>query len=552
MVMNDPLIGRQLANFKIERLIGRGGMALVYYGEDQVLHRSVAIKIIDARLRDTPSYARRFVQEARTVAQWRHEHIVQVYYADQEEGLFYFVMEYIDGIDLELMFEQHEREGRLIPVEECLRIGRAVASALDYAHERGVIHRDIKPSNIMIARDGRVALTDFGLALDIEQGSVGETFGSALYMAPEQAQTSSKAVPQSDLYSLAVIMYQMLTGDVPFFDPSPTSVALQHLTQPPPSPRLLNPELNEQTERVLLKGLSKEPEERYQRGAALIEALANSFEPPEPDEAGVAVAAAPVPPVAAAERPSPPPAPPRWLPWLLTGGGLLLFLSLVFLAGLWLANNDDEPGPITQLTATLAATATTPATQVSPAPTDTLSQPIIMTSSATPVPAATTSPTPDLAITASPRPTEPEPQNEPTATVLYPDGRPLRLIYDDNSFYLLNPTQAEIPVRAISFEALEAATDQPTDYRFNGRRWSVFHPVVEGGHCDRLEITESPPYLLPVDCQGYNATVTPGRETTLVFWTARAGIDQFRVLWEAQEIGRCPTGGGHCLIYIPG
>jgi len=154
-----------------------------------------------------------------------------------------------------------------------LRIGKAVAEALDYAHRKGVVHRDVKPSNILVGRDGRVVLTDFGLALDVEQGSLGEVFGSSRYIAPEQARRSSGAVPQSDLYSLGVVLYEMLTGSAPFDDPSPTAVALQHVTLAPPPPRSINPKLNAETEAVLLKALSKSPKDRYKTGGELIAAL---------------------------------------------------------------------------------------------------------------------------------------------------------------------------------------------------------------------------------------------------------------------------------------
>ncbi len=292
---DDPLLGRQLANFRIERVIGRGGMAQVYYGQDIKLERPVAIKIIDVRYRGNPAYAERFVREARAVATWRHEHIIHIYYADDEDGLYYFVMEYIDGQDLSELISEYRTKGELIPHHEALRIGRAVAEALDYAHQQGLIHRDVKPSNVIVAHDGRVVLTDFGLALDVEQGSLGEVFGSSHYVAPEQARRSAAAVPQSDLYSLSVILYEMLTGRVPFDDPSPTAVAIQHVTLPPPLAREINPALNAETEAVLQKALSKSPDERYQTGRELVDALEKALPvgpsipaPLTPQEEGIA------------------------------------------------------------------------------------------------------------------------------------------------------------------------------------------------------------------------------------------------------------------------
>ena len=233
---DDPLIGRRLANFEIERPLGRGGMAQVYFGHDVKLRRPVAVKVIDARYRDKPAYAERFVREAQTIATWRQENTIQIYYADDQDGFYYFVMEYIDGDDLAKILADYKANDRRLPYDEVLRIGRAVANALDYAHGKGIIHRDVKPSNVMVAQDKRVVLTDFGLAMDAEMGSQGEVFGSAHYIAPEQARHSGSAVPQSDLYSLGIILYQMLTGRVPFNDPSSTTVAVQHLTMPVPPP----------------------------------------------------------------------------------------------------------------------------------------------------------------------------------------------------------------------------------------------------------------------------------------------------------------------------
>lgn len=276
---SDSIIGRQFANFRILRHLGHGGMADVYLGHDVQLQRSVAIKVLDARHQGDRAYAKRFIREAQAIASWRHENIIQVYYAGEEDGFSYFVMEYIDGRDLGDILK---RKRKLMPHDEVLRIGRAVANALDYAHQQGVVHRDVKPSNVMIAKDGRVVLMDFGLALDMAQGSVGEVFGSANYVSPEQARNSADAVPQSDLYSLGVMLYELLVGKLPFDDPSFTTVAIQHITEPPPPPREVNPELNQATERVLLKALHKSPDKRYRSAGQLLDALEKALQEPAP------------------------------------------------------------------------------------------------------------------------------------------------------------------------------------------------------------------------------------------------------------------------------
>jgi eukaryotic-like serine/threonine-protein kinase len=278
--MSDPLIGRQFANYKIESVLGRGGMAMVYFARDVSLQRPVAVKVIDAQYRQNVSFAQRFISEARSVAEWRHENIIQVYYADQEDDLYYFVMEYIDGLDLEELLRDYADEGELMPHHDVIQIGEAIASAIDYAHEKAVVHRDIKPSNVMISSDNRVVLTDFGLALDMQQGSLGEIFGTPHYVSPEQARRSADAVPQSDIYSLGIMLYEMLTGVVPFDDPSAASIALQHLATPPPSPRSLNPDLNQDTEDVLLRVLAKEPADRYSSATELMEELEKALQQP--------------------------------------------------------------------------------------------------------------------------------------------------------------------------------------------------------------------------------------------------------------------------------
>ncbi len=269
----DPMIGRQLAHYRIDRFIGRGGMASVYVATDTKLDKTVALKMIDARNQGNASYARRFVQEAKSIAKWRHERIVEIYDAGEEDGIYYYVMEYIHGADLRQVLKNTRDEGRLLPFANVIRIGKAFAEALDYIHSKGIIHRDVKPANIMLAQDKRIILTDFGLAMDLAEGDERLVISSPWYTAPEQSHQSGAATPLSDIYSLGVILYEMLVGQVPFDDPSPTSVAIQHLTQPPPTPSELNPALNSALDNVLLKALSKQPEDRYPTGAELMEAI---------------------------------------------------------------------------------------------------------------------------------------------------------------------------------------------------------------------------------------------------------------------------------------
>ncbi|HVP21003.1 MAG TPA: serine/threonine-protein kinase [Anaerolineaceae bacterium] len=269
----DPLIGSTFANYRIEYLLGRGGMASVYYGFDVQLQRAAAIKVIDERYSGDSAYAARFVHEARAMASWRHPNIPQIYQAGVEKDISYYAMEYIQGMDLEELMRRYQQKGELLPYTDVLKIGNAIADALDYAHHKGAIHRDLKPSNVMISEDDRVLLMDFGLVLVIDQGTRGEVFGSPQYIAPEQARNSADAVPQTDLYSLGVLLYEMLTGKLPFDDPSPASLAIKHITDDPPSPREVNPELSIEVEAVLLKTLRKLPQGRYQTGKELMTAL---------------------------------------------------------------------------------------------------------------------------------------------------------------------------------------------------------------------------------------------------------------------------------------
>lgn len=573
MSLTDPLIGKQLANFRIERVLGRGGMAQVYYGIDIKLQRPVAIKVIDARYRDNPQYARRFLTEARAIARWRHENIIQIYYADDEDGLYYYVMEYIDGPDLATILHEHATRGEKLPHPEVLRIGKAIAAALDYAHKHGIIHRDVKPSNIFLSRDGRVVLGDFGLALDLNQGSSGEAFGSPHYISPEQARRSTDATPLSDLYSLGVVLYEMLTGVVPFDDLSPTSVALQHLTQDPPPPRSLNPQLNPETEAVLLKALSKNPQERYPTGAALMDALEQALARPASSQERIL----PLPPMPAAvlggktrpvTRKIPPPAPrPKRRGWLWP---LLLLMAALF--GILFWGNLQLKGGLPALFPVLAPSLTPtptwtnlPTATVSPLPSNTASPTASPTATRThtPQPSATrtVSPTATRTVTASvtitaTETTPPETATPgvslpglPTATTTppFPNLKRMWLYYDNYGFYIYNASPDNRSISPFAFERLDGSN------RFGGFLWAEFYATLHPGRCMRIEIQKNPGnYLNPPLCRNYYlSTRSITADSSLIFWRPQPGSDQFRVLWQNEEVGLCSMAAGFCEVFIP-
>jgi serine/threonine-protein kinase len=182
-------------------------------------------------------------------------------------------MAFIDGVDMGWLIEDYRRENRQMSYDSLLKVVGQIASALDYAHSQGVIHRDVKPSNIMVTAQGRAYLTDFGLVRDMAIPTLGEIFGSPQYISPEQAINSAKAVPQSDLYSLGVMIYEIVAGRLPFESENLNEVAIMHIEEMPPSPRTFNPALPPVIEAVVLRTLAKDVMVRYQTGAELFGAL---------------------------------------------------------------------------------------------------------------------------------------------------------------------------------------------------------------------------------------------------------------------------------------
>lgn len=285
----DPLIGQQLDEYELVALLGRGGMARVYRGRDVRLKRDVAIKVIDAIYRADESYRARFEREAQAIAQLEHPHIVRLYRYGEVSGLFYMAMQYIPGQDLRSYLDDLRAGDEWLPALEAARLTRELCGALDYAHSKGIIHRDVKPSNIMLGEDGhfgdaqrrRSYLTDFGLAMLADSDTQGDIFGSPHYVAPEQAMSSARVVPQSDLYAVGVILYQMFTGQRPFEGAEPLEIALKQMSEVPPPPQEIRPDLSPALAAVLLKALAKEPEDRYANGNLLATAVEQAIAQPD-------------------------------------------------------------------------------------------------------------------------------------------------------------------------------------------------------------------------------------------------------------------------------
>ncbi len=269
------LEGKNLGKYRVLEPLGRGGMAQVYRAYHPQLDRYLAIKVLRSDLVEEAEFLARFQREARAVAGLRHPNIVQIYDFDVQDDLYYMAIELLDGDSLKARLNRYRTQGAAMPFGEVARILLDVLGGLGYAHSEGVIHRDIKPANIMLNRRGQAIITDFGIAQIIggtQYTLSGALMGTLNYMAPEQG-LHGRTDARSDLYSLGIVFYEMVTGKPPFDADTPLAILMKHLNDPLPLPRQLNPALPEPFERVLLKALAKNPEDRYQNAAEMADAL---------------------------------------------------------------------------------------------------------------------------------------------------------------------------------------------------------------------------------------------------------------------------------------
>lgn len=274
------IIGKTIANrFEIISKTGVGGMATVYVAKDKVLNRDVAVKVLKDEFTTDEEFVKRFNSEALSAASLTHPNIVSIYDVGNEDGIYYIVMELVRGKTLKQIITE---EGAL-PWKWSVNIAMQIASALETAHKNNIVHRDIKPHNIIITEDGVAKVTDFGIAKAVSNSTItafGTTIGSVHYFSPEQAK-GGYTDAKSDIYSLGVVMYEMLTGKVPFDADTSVSVALKHMQEQPIPPMEINENIPKAVNDIILKAMEKEPMARYQTATAMLKDLAKALKDPD-------------------------------------------------------------------------------------------------------------------------------------------------------------------------------------------------------------------------------------------------------------------------------
>ena len=276
------LVGRVIGNrYEIIEKIGEGGMATVYKAKCNILKRYVAVKVLRDEFTTDEEFIKRFNTEAQSAASLTHPNIVSIYDVGHEENIYYIVMELVQGKTLKDIIN----EDGTLPWKWALNVSIQVASALEMAHRNSIVHRDIKPHNIIITEDGIAKVTDFGIAKAVSNSTItafGTTIGSVHYFSPEHAR-GGYTDAKSDLYSLGVVMYEMLTGRVPFDADTPVSIALKHMQEKPIEPIKLNPTIPYAVNKIIMKAMEKDPNERYQSATEMLKDLSMALKNPEGD-----------------------------------------------------------------------------------------------------------------------------------------------------------------------------------------------------------------------------------------------------------------------------
>ncbi|REJ10830.1 Stk1 family PASTA domain-containing Ser/Thr kinase [Halobacillus trueperi] len=278
-MLNNRLLNDR---YRVQEMIGGGGMANVYLAHDTILDRDVAIKVLRLEHGNDEEFIARFHREAQSATSLSHPNIVNIYDVGEEDDIYFMVMEFVDGMTLKQYIQQHSP----VDVSEAVDIMRQIASAIAHAHDNGIVHRDIKPQNILIDHYGHVKVTDFGIAMALSATALTQTnsvLGSVHYLSPEQAR-GGMATKKSDVYSLGIVFFELLTGRLPFSGESPVSIALKHLQHETPSLKRWNADLPQSVENIVLKSTAKDPFHRYESVLEMEHDIETSLEPYRADE----------------------------------------------------------------------------------------------------------------------------------------------------------------------------------------------------------------------------------------------------------------------------
>ena len=345
--MDNLQPGQTLGPYRIIIQIGKGGMANVYKAYQPSVDRYVAIKVLPSQLAESKEFATRFQQEARIIAKLEHPHILPVFDYGESDGIAYFVMRYLEAGTLKEKMEA----GRPLPLNEIDRIFNQLADALSYAHSHGIVHRDLKPANALIDSYGNIFLTDFGIAKLLESASSRLTqtdaiMGTPAYISPEQAQ-AQPVDQRSDIYSLGIILYEMVTGRVPFVADTPLAIIFKHVSDPLPLPSSIKPDIPASIEQVILKALAKDPRDRFSTAAEFAAAWKRALEEKAPALHASEISSVPVSPATTAPVTRAAPRsrrPTGWVIGCLAGACLLLSVAGVFLLALnWQNLTSTDP-----------------------------------------------------------------------------------------------------------------------------------------------------------------------------------------------------------------